>query len=49
MEWDTLFGPVATGVQEVISDVLPIAIPVLVVLAGVTIGIAVFRKFGVRK
>jgi hypothetical protein len=49
MDFATLFGPVATGVQSAITAVLPIAIPVLVTLSGVTIAIGVFRKFGVRR
>lgn len=49
MEWDTLFTPVITGVQGVISDVLPIAIPVLVTLAGLTIGLKLLGKVGVRR
>jgi len=49
MDFGTLFGPVATGVLAAVSDVLPVAIPVLVGLAGITIAINVFRKFGVKR
>lgn len=45
----TLFAPAATGVQSTIADVLPVAIPVLVLLAGINIALRVFGKFGVRK
>jgi hypothetical protein len=45
----TLLGPVATGATDAISDTLPIAIPVLVALAAVSIGLNVFRKFGVKR
>lgn len=49
LDWDTLFGPVTTGVQGVITDLLPLGIGVLVTLAGVSIGISLLRKFGVRR
>jgi hypothetical protein len=49
LNFATLFQPVADGVQAAITAVLPIAIPVLVTLSGVTIAIGVFRKFGVRR
>lgn len=49
MEWDVILGPVATGVQSVITDVVPIAVPVLLALAGISIALGVFRKFGVRR
>jgi hypothetical protein len=45
----TLLGPVATGATDAITDVLPLAIPVLVALAAVSIGLGVFRKFGVKR
>lgn len=48
-DWAVLFGGVPTGVTGVITAILPIAIPVLILLAGVTIALAVFRKFGVRR
>ena len=47
--WSTLLAPVATGVTDTITAVLPLAIPVLVALAGLTIAISVFRKFGVKR
>lgn len=49
MDFGTLFGPVATGVLAAITDVLPVAIPVLVALAGISITIALLKKFGVRR
>lgn len=48
-DWATLFGGVSDGVSGVITAVLPLGVGVLVILAGVTIAIAVFRKFGVRR
>jgi len=49
MDFGTLFAGVATGVQEVITDVVPAAIPVLIALAGISIALTVFRKFGVKR
>lgn len=49
MEWGTLFSGVGTGATEAITDVLPVAIPVLVALAGIGIAVKVFGKFGLRK
>lgn len=49
MEWDTILAPVTTGVQAVITDVVPLAVPVLLALAGLTIALTVFRKFGVKR
>jgi len=49
MEFGTLLAPVATGATDAITDVLPIAIPVLVALAGLGIALGVFRKFGVKR
>lgn len=48
MDYGDLFAPVATGVQGVVTDLVPVAIPVFIVLASITIAIKVFRKFGVR-
>lgn len=45
----TLMGPVADGVIDTITGILPIAIPVLVILAGITIALRVMGKFGVRR
>lgn len=45
----TLLAPASTGVQEVFGDVLPLAIPVLVLMAGLGIGLRVMGKFGVRR
>ncbi len=44
-----LFQPVADGVIDAINAVLPLAVPVLVLLAGITIALTVFRKFGVKR
>lgn len=49
MDFGTLFLPVVAGIQAVIADILPVAIPVLVTLAGVSIALAVLGKFGVRR
>jgi len=49
MDFGTLLAPVATGVTDTITDVLPIAIPVLVALAGIGIALKVFGKFGVKR
>jgi len=48
-DWATIFGGVGTGVTDAITAILPLAVPVLVLLAGVTIGLATFRKFGVKR
>ena len=45
----TLFAPAAEGVTSTIGQILPVAIPVLVLLAGINIALRVFGKFGVRK
>jgi len=49
MDFGTLLAPVATGVEGVITDVVPIAIPILLALAGISIALKVFSKFGVRR
>jgi len=49
MDFGTLLAPVATGATGAITDVLPIAIPVLVALAGIGIAVRVFAKFGVKR
>jgi hypothetical protein len=48
-DYGSLLTPVADGATAAITAVLPIAIPVLVALAGLTIGLKVFGKFGVRR
>jgi len=48
-DWATLFAGVGTGINDTITAVLPIAIPVLVVLASISIALAVFRKVGVKR
>lgn len=49
MDFGDLLAPVATGALGAITDVLPIAIPVLVALAGLGIALKVFGKFGIRR
>lgn len=49
MDWATLFGGVTAGVSGVLEDVLPVAVGVFVLLAGVTIAIGIFRKVGVKR
>lgn len=49
MEWDTLLAPVTTGATAAIADTLPIAIPVLVGLAGLGIALRVLGRFGVKR
>lgn len=49
VDYGTLLQPVATGATDAIAAVLPIAIPVLVALAGLGIALKVFGKFGVRR
>lgn len=44
-----LFAPAADGVMATITSILPVAIPVFVVLAGIGIALKVFSKFGVRR
>lgn len=48
-DWATLLGGVGTGATDAITAVLPLAIPVLVVLAGLGIALRVFGKFGVKR
>jgi hypothetical protein len=49
MDWAVLLAGVPTGVTDTISDVVPIAVPVLIALAGISIAIKVFRKFGISR
>jgi TRAP-type uncharacterized transport system fused permease subunit len=49
MDFALLFAPVATGVIASVEAALPVAIPVLIALASISIVIGLFRKFGVRK
>lgn len=49
MDFGTLLLPVGTAVTGVVADVVPIGITVLVALAGISIALGVFRKFGVRR
>jgi len=48
-DWAVLFGPVADGVTSTVTALLPVAIPILVLLAGITIALRTLGKFGVRK
>lgn len=48
-DWGTLLAGVGTGATDAITAVLPLAIPVLVVLAGLTVALRVFGKFGVKR
>lgn len=48
-DWGTLLGGVGTGATDAVTAVLPLAIPVLVVLAGLTIALRVFGKFGIKR
>lgn len=48
-DWATLFGPVASGVTDAITALLPVVIPVFVLLAGISIAPKILAKFGVRK
>lgn len=47
--WGTLFGGVGDGVTAAIAAAVPLGIPVLLSLAGLSIVIGVFRKFGVKR
>lgn len=49
MDADTLFGPVATNALAAITDVLPLAVPVLSAFVLITIALRVFGKFGIRR
>lgn len=49
MDFGTLLAPVGTGVTDAIADVLPVAIPILVALAGISIALRVLGKFGARR
>lgn len=49
MDWGTLLASVPTGVSDTIADVVPIAVPVMVALAGISIAVKVFSKFGIRR
>lgn len=49
MDWAVLLADVQTDIEAVIADVLPIALGVFVVLAGIGIVFAVLRKAGVKR
>jgi len=49
MDWDTLLGPIATGALGAISEILPLAVPVLVALISISVAIRIFGKFGARR
>lgn len=48
-DWGVLLAGVPTDISAVISDVLPLALTVFVILAGIGIVFRVFGKAGVRK
>lgn len=48
-DWGTLLAGVGTGATDAATAVLPLAIPILVLLAGLGIAIRVFGKFGVKR
>lgn len=45
----TLLAPAGTGATDTIASIMPVAIPVFVVLSGITIALRVFGKFGVKR
>jgi len=49
MDWDVLLGPIATGALGAITDVLPLAVPVLVALISISVALRIFGKFGARR
>lgn len=49
MDFATLFGGVATGALDAIEAIVPVAVPVLVGLVGITIALRVFGKFGIKR
>lgn len=49
MDWGTVFGPVEGAIQGVITSILPVAISLFVLMAGVGIAFWLFRKVGVRR
>lgn len=49
MDWATLLAGVPTGVTGTIEDIVPIAVPVMIALAGISIAVKVFSKFGIRR
>jgi hypothetical protein len=49
MDIADLFEPLATGALDAINAVVPIAIPVVVALVGLSIAIRVFGKFGIKR
>lgn len=49
MDFAVLFAPIATGALDSVESVVPIAIPVLVGLVGITLALKVFGKFGLKR
>ena len=47
--WGTLFADVGSQINDTITAVLPVAIPVMVTLASIGIAVGIFRKFGVKR
>ena len=48
-DWIAVLGTLPTQVLDGLQSVIPLGIPVFATLAIVTIGLSVFRKFGIRK
>lgn len=49
MNWTTILADVPTDLEAVLTTVVPIAMGVFVLLAGVSLVIRIFGKVGVRK
>lgn len=49
MDWDVIFAPVEGAITGVITDVMPVAISLFVIMAGIGIAFWLFRKVGVRR
>jgi len=49
IDWSTTLGTLPTQVLAGIQTVLPLGIPVFATLAVLSIGLAVFRKFGIKR
>jgi len=49
MDWGVLLAGVPTGMTAIIEDVVPLGVPILIALAGISIAIGVLAKMGVRR
>lgn len=49
MDWELVFGPIGAGIDGVITEAMPVVIPVFITLAGIGIVLGLFRKVGVRR